>query len=60
MVLLGQNDKHWMGWVYSLTYGDGKFVAGTGGGNSVWTSDDGITWTERQTLDGFVYVANIR
>ena len=37
--------------IYSLTYGDGIFVAGAGQTSRVLTSTDGVTWTK--TAEGF-------
>ena len=37
--------------VIASTFGNGTFIVGTTD-NNVWTSIDGRTWVERQTLDG--------
>ncbi|MDO9552978.1 MBG domain-containing protein, partial [Rhodonellum sp.] len=49
---IGQTQAVRNGW-NSVTYGNGLFVAvaGTGTGNRVMTSTDGITWTSRTSAD---------
>lgn len=41
---------HSVGWFYSVTYGNGMFVA-VGQNGLVYKSTDGITWTSMATLD---------